>query len=347
MKSTNLAFFGLFGILIGMLSGLILSCAAPLPRVALFAYNLEDPYIASFVSQISDQVGNSFTLETYDARNSQVLQNEDLELAVKEGVDLLLVNPVDRLSAYGIIQHARERYIPLIFFNREPLATDLALWDSTYYVGAQAIQSAVLQAELVASLFGGNPQSLNLFDRNADNRIQAILFKGEQGHQDAEIRTTGFVETMTTMGFDLEVLALEVANWDRAEAYDTSGPLFANFGSQIELVVSNNDNMALGVISRMRQISLFEDTNQNGRVDQDDSGWIPVIGIDGLDEAVIQIEEGYLYGTVVNDSNRMATAIAELSRVLLGQRSWEDFPFPLTNEKYIWIDYLPFSRGLP
>ncbi|HQL32276.1 MAG TPA: substrate-binding domain-containing protein, partial [Treponemataceae bacterium] len=110
----------------------------------------------------------------------------------------------------------------------------------------------------------------------------------------------------------------------------------------LELVLSNNDDMALGVISRMRQEGWFKDSNGNGRIDQKDASWIPVVGIDGIADARESIAEGYLYGTVTNNSLQMAASIVELTEMLLGERSEQELSVPLTDGKYIWVDYQPY-----
>ncbi|MCG8481593.1 MAG: galactose ABC transporter substrate-binding protein [Spirochaetales bacterium] len=321
---------------------ILASCVAPERHVALFYYNGEDPYIASFVTQIEEETAGTFRLDGYDGLNSQILQNEQIEAVLDDEPDLIIVNPVDRLGAYAIIRSLAERDIPVIFFNREPLARDLALWDRAYYVGARAEQSARLQAQLVIDLFGGDAAALNGHDKNGDGRIQTIILKGEQGHQDAEIRTSEVLRSFEERGFVLEVLTVHVADWDRTEAYDAMRDLLREHGAALELVISNNDAMALGAISRMRQDGYFADDNGNGRIDSGAERWLPVVGIDGIDGAVEQIEEGYLYGTVVNDSQRMAEAIAELAEVIIAGRETTDLSVPLTEGTYVWVDYRPF-----
>lgn len=254
----------------------------------------------------------------------------------------MLVNPVDRLGAFAIVRKMKAENIPVIFFNREPLASDLALWDRTYYVGAKPEQSGQLQAQVVMDLFGGNPEKPNEYDRNGDGVIQAILFKGEQGHQDAETRTTEVLSSFKSAGWKVELLGMEIANWSRDEAYSKAGRLLVQYKNRIELVISNNDDMALGVISRMRQEGYFQDSNNNNKSDPEDASWVPVIGIDGLSEAKESIEDGYLYSTVKNNSMQMAISIVELTELLLGERTEEELSVPISDEKYIWIDYQPF-----
>ena len=259
-----------------------------------------------------------------------------------ERPSLMMINPVDRLGSFAIIRKMKAASIPVIFFNREPLVQDLALWDKTYYVGARAAQSGQMQAELVMELFGSDSAHLNQYDRNHDGKIQTIILKGEQGHQDAETRTSEVLRSFESRNFRIEVLALEVANWTHDEAYTKMGRLLGKYQNKLELIISNNDDMALGAIARMRQMGIFRDTNGNDRIDRFDTNWIPVVGIDGLQEAEASISEGYLYGTVKNDSQSMAKTMIELANAILGHIPFSFISVPLEKGKYIWIDYKPY-----
>ncbi len=331
-----------FGCLILVLVVLcFLSCSVSPPPAGLLVYNGEDPYIDSYMKELQQNARGLFPLTVFDARNSQVVQNEYLEQSIGEGAPVIIVNPVDRLAAYSMIQTLKNQNIPVIFFNREPLREDLYLWERAYYVGARAEQSGQMQADLVMELFGGKPDALNKYDRNGDNVIQMILLKGEQGHQDAEARTREGLRSFENAGFSLDVLALEIANWNRGQAYELMGTLIEDFGEDIELVLSNNDAMALGAINKMRQSGMFKDSNGNGRIDRDDEQWIPVVGIDGLEGAVEQIRSGYMYATVHNDSGTQAEAVVDLAAALINGSTLSNLEHPLVDEKYIWIDYQP------
>lgn len=329
--------FGLFSLIL-----LLHACSRQPSNIGLFLYNEADPYIREFGRQILEAAPAGMNLEKYDAANSQPIQNEQLALWLSRNPAVMIVNPVDRLGAYALVNRAKKADVPIIFFNREPLARDLALWDKAWYVGAKAEQSGQLQAGLVMKLFGDDPARLNGYDRNGDNIIQLIILKGEQGHQDAEIRTREVLRSFEQRGFAVEVLAVEVANWNQLEAYEKTARLLRQYLGQLELIISNNDAMALGAISRMRQSGLFKDSNGDGQVNRFDSSWLPVVGIDGLREAEQSITEGFLYGTVKNDSLTMAHAIIELTEILSGKRAEFSQPVTLENSRYIWVDYLPF-----
>lgn len=192
-------------------------------------------------------------------------------------------------------------------------------------------------------LFGSDPGQLNQYDRNGDTSIQVVILKGEQGHQDAEIRTAEVVRAFRERGFKLEILITEVANWNQEQAFEKMEHILKTYGSRMEVLLSNNDAMAIGALERMRQEDFFHDTNGNGRIDPLDEDWLPVVGIDGLAEAVKEIESGYLYGTVLNDSLTQAKAIVELSEYILGMRDLDGMNFTIIDNNYIWIDYKVFT----
>lgn len=314
------------------------SCRHGEKTVSLFLYNLNDPYMSFFTEQIKSEAEGLFNLQIFDSQNSQIIQNEFIESRIKDS-DLMIINPVDRLGAYSIIRKLKSKNIPVIFFNREPLAEDLRIWDEAYYVGAKAQQSGQIQAQMIMELFGNDPGHLNKYDRNGNGIIETVILKGEQGHQDAEIRTSEVVKTFNDSHFKLDILLTEVANWNREEAYEKMKIILDKFSDSIELVISNNDAMALGAISIMRQMGLFRDDNENGLIDPDDDSWLPVVGIDGLDVAVDMINQGYLYGSVLNDSSAQAQAIVELSDFLIKGKDLNLMKSFLERDNYIWIDY--------
>lgn len=328
---------------INILLLLLSACGKNEETVGLFIYDEDDLFMKSLTEDLQNEADGRLNLATFYSLNSQIIQNEQIENSIDSGSSLLIVNPVDRVGAHAVIRKLESEGIPVIFFNREPLKDDLLQWDMAWYVGARPEQSGRMQARLVMELFGENPFLLNKFDRNGDGRIQTVILKGEQGHQDAEIRTSTVLAAFQEQHYEIDLLATEVANWSRREAYDKMGELLDILVSPPELVLSNNDAMAIGAISVMRQNGIFKDTNDNGVVDKNDEQWIPVIGIDGVPDAVDQIRDGYLYGTVLNDSATMAKAIIALAEQIRSGVVHENFPYPITDGKYIWIDYKTFK----
>lgn len=331
--------------LLTILIVIILSaCEAQVMTVPVFIYDNSDAYMAEFESNIRlAALSKEYIIRSFDSQNSQIIQNDQIETFMTRDYKVLMINPVDRLSVYAIIEKARLNDSTIIFFNREPLPEDLALYDKVFYVGADAIQSAQLQASLIMDLFGNNPNALNDYDKNGDGIIQTVILKGEQGHQDAEARTKYVIESLTIAGYKVEVLDISIANWDRETAEAQMEELMTLYGDVIEILISNNDAMALGAIETLKTLKFFDDLNNDGVIDRQTEPWLPVVGIDGLEVSTESIKQGYLYGTIKNDSESMADCLVQLTEWLIQGKSLDDFPYKISEGKYLWIDYQKLS----
>lgn len=315
------------------------ACGEQTVEVAVLIYDESDPFIDSVGLRLESQSDTNYQITTYDCRKSQIIQNEIAEELFEEGIDLIVINPVDRLSSYIFVQKAEQLNIPLIFFNREPLKEDLELSDGAYYVGSNAAESGIMQAEMIAEGFGGDPNQLNEYDKNGDGIIQSVIFKGEQGHQDAEERTTAVVAALEEHGFDIEVLAVNVSNWSETESYLDMDEIMKIYGSDIEVLISNNDAMAIGATNYLI------DNGYASMEEEENVSKLPfmIVGIDGLEDAKTYIEDGYIYGTIINDGDSMADAILDLSKYILDSSN-QDLEYELTEGHYIWIPYQDFRN---
>ena len=298
-------------------------------QVGVACYDQNDIFISELLECIEEEIGlledDSFqaAVTVRDGAGSQKIQNDQAKELIDAGCGVLCVNLVDRADPSEIIDLARENEVPIIFFNREPVAEDMLQWEKLYYVGADAKQSGVMQGELAAGTIKENPQ----IDRNKDGKIQYVVLEGEPGHQDAIIRTENAVETLRNQGVELEKLSYGIANWNRAQAENRMLQMIGQHQNQIEMVLANNDAMALGALDAYQKLNRTESA-------------LPVFfGIDGTKEGLEAIQEKKMAGTVYNDKEGQARAIAELAKALVTGRGMEDIEFE--NEKYI---YLPYAK---
>lgn len=259
------------------------------------------------------------------AGGSQKTQNDQVKELIDGGCNVLCVNLVDRTDPSEIIDLARDYDIPLIFFNREPVAEDMQQWDNLYYVGADAKESGTMQGEIAADVIKKNPQ----IDRNKDGKIQYVVLEGEPGHQDTIIRTENAVEALKENGIELEKLSYGLANWNRAQAENRMSQMISQYQTKIELVLANNDEMALGAIDAYEKLNYTEST-------------LPLFfGIDGTDVGLKAVRESKLDGTVYNDKEGQAEAMAKLAEALVTGEGMEEIPFE--NQRYL---YLPYAKVL-
>ena len=100
----------------------------------------------------------------------------------------------------------------------------------------------MMQAELVIKALS-DKKRFSQVDRNDDGVIQYVILEGEIGHQDALIRTQVSIEAIQQAGYSIEKLGDEIANWNRDQAESKMGMLLDKYPTQIEMIISNNDNL--------------------------------------------------------------------------------------------------------
>ena len=272
-------------------------------RIGVVTYTQDDPFINAMTDQLKENLKKMDTnhmkiiTTVKNGDDNQQDQNEIVEEMIDAGCDVLCVNLVDRTAPSRIIRMAKQEDIPVLFFNREPVREDLMQWEKLYYIGCNAEQSGIMQGEIVADYIKNHPE----VDKNQDGKIQYILLEGEAGHQDAISRTDCSVKTIMDKGVDLEKLSYQFADWNRGQAENRMTQLISQYGSQIELVISNNDEMALGAVEAYDNSSISRDK------------WPVIFGIDGLDDALQAIKQGNMQGTVYNDKEAQAGEIARLA----------------------------------
>lgn len=315
---------------VSLISSTLCGCGKSAQKIAFFQYKGSDTFITEMMDYMTARISPDLSYEVRDAGNSQSVQNQQIVELIDKGFDLFIINAVDRLASSSIIERCAKEKIPIIFFNREPLE-DALVGDNVFYVGAAADSLGEKQADMVAELFTDDFKG-SKFDRNNDGIIQLVILKGEQGHQDAEKRTTNCVSRLKELGFETDVLVIEVADWNRRDGYEAMKRAFTQYGDSIELVFANNDDMALGAIDYLLNEGVFF----NGRSVYEQP--FVIVGVDGTAVGLESIEKGLLYGTVNNDSVKQADAILTLADYILNNRSFSDFPYSVTNNHYIYID---------
>lgn len=293
--------------------------------VGIACYDQGDIFISNliqcFKNELNSQKGDSYDVmvTVRDAVGSQKTQNDQVKEMIDEGCNILCINLVDRTDPSEIIDSAKEKNIPIIFFNREPVAEDMMQWDKLYYVGAKARQSGQMQGEIAADLILKDKS----IDKNHDGKIQYVVLEGEMGHQDAIVRTDSSVETILAKGIKMEKLSYEIANWKRAQAQNRMEQLIRQYGNTIELVLSNNDDMALGALDSYRLMGYTKDD-------------MPMmLGVDGMQEALEAVKDGRLTGTVYNDKEGQAQIMAAIVFASVSGKGLDGINFENLTEVYL------------
>ena len=297
-------------------------------KIGITLYDQYDTFISEMMTKFTEYAadkeeatGVAINVEVMDASQSQLTQNEQVKSLIDKGCDVICVNLVDRTEPTTITDLAENKQVPIIFFNRELVAEDLERWSELYYVGADALQSGVLEGELAANAFKTNAK----MDKNGDGICQYVVLEGEAGHQDSIVRTEYSVNTLIENGVEAEKLGYAMANWNRAQAQTKTAALLTQFSGKIELIIANNDDMALGAIDALR----------DSQIPRED--WPGVVGIDGTDAGLLAVENGEMLGTVYNDKEGQAREMLNLAFAIATNGDKDSIP--LIDGKYVRTPY--------
>lgn len=299
-------------------------------RIGVSVYDQYDTFVSEMINHFNEYASEvsasmdsnvSVNIDVYNAAASQTTQNNQVKTMLEDGCDIICVNLVDRTEPVTIIDMAEKKDVPVIFFNRELVEQDLERWDKLYYVGAKAFESGIMQGEMAADIFKNDPEA----DKNGDGVFQYIVLEGEADHQDAIVRTEYAVSTITDQGVPVEKLGYAIANWNRAQANTKMSQLLTEYGDQIELVLSNNDDMALGAVDAMKAAGI------------DQAEWPVILGIDGTDVGLAALKNGEIRGTVYNDKEGQAEKMFDLAFCLARGLPLDDLG--LEDGKYIRQPY--------
>ena len=303
-------------------------------RIGACIYRFNDAFMLRFRTAMAEEAGKAGAkIEFADGQDSQITQDEQIDKFIADGVSVLVVNPVDRMTSQNIIDKAKAANIPVVFINREPTPEMLASYERAYYVGAKAEESGTEAGELIAEYFKAHPEA----DKNKDGKIQFILLKGQNGHQDMILRSKFSVQAIKDAGFEPVELASAIANWDKLEAMKIMNGFVMSIGPEvIEAVIANNDEMALGAVEALKIV----DYNMGNK-----DAYIPVVGVDANASALDAMDKGEMLGTVLNDADNQGISSVRLAVALASGKDTSTIGYPITDGKYIWIPYQKVTRG--
>lgn len=254
----------------------------------------------------------------YDANSSQTTQTEQVHTAIAKGASMLIVNVVDTGSddaAQNIVNLAKAQNIPVIFFNRSVDESVVTSYDKCVFIGTDYEMAGHMQGEMIGNYLLKN---YDAYDLNGDGKISYVMFKGQEGNLEAIARTQYAVEDcnkiLQSAGkpeiefYDSantnKYLVDQDGNWSSAAATNYMSTILARHSTSsnnmVELVIANNDEMALGAVSALQSAGYNKGSG---------SVTIPVFGVDATDAAKAKIADGSMAGTIKQDGEGMAQTI--------------------------------------
>ena len=289
--------------------------------VAVFYYDFSDVYISSVRNSMNSQLDAlGVKYNNYDGAGNQSQQTDQINTAIANGANLLIVNIVETSSpdaAQNAVEAARTAGIPIIFFNREVSNEVVNSYEKCAFVGTDAPEAGHMQGKLVGDYLLANYDAVDL---NGDGTISYVMFKGQEGNAEAEARTQFGVEdanaVLTAAGKPELVyynasatdkyLVDQGGKWSAQAANDYMSSILSEYsetnGNMVELIICNNDGMAEGAVSALQGAGYNTGAGKP----------LPVFGVDATDSAKQLINEGKMTGTIKQDAEGMASTIVNL-----------------------------------
>lgn len=230
-------------------------------KIGLVVSTLNNPFFVDLrdgAQAKADELGASLiVLDSQDDAASELSNVEDL---ITQGVNLIMINPTDSDAVGSAVLAANEAGIPVVTLDRSANSGEVVA-----HIASDNVAGGIMAGEYIVEQLAGKGSVVEL--------------EGIPGASAARERGEGFNKAIE--GTDLEVVAKQTANFDRAEGLSVMENILQS-QPEINAVFAHNDEMALGALEAIKS---------SGRD-------IIIVGFDATDDAVAAVEAGTLAATV-------------------------------------------------
>lgn len=246
--------------------------------------------MSSFITQGKEGMeayaaANDIELQWNSAGGDVSTQANQVDQYVNAGVDAIIIVPVQADSLGPQVAAAKAAGIPIIAVN-------------TSLTGVEV--DASVQPDDVAA---GEQEATQMVDAIGTTG-NVVVLQGPLGSSPQLDRGEG-IDNVLAENPGITVLAQDTANWRRDEAVNKMKNWISAFGDQIDGVIAQNDDMALGAIQALREAGLTD---------------VKVVGIDGIEDGLNAVESGDLIGTSLQHGTlELATGLAVAAKIVRGE----------------------------
>lgn len=269
-----------------------------------------DQYFSGVQKQIElavQKYDNVEIVATYEADYDVQKQLEQMTTLATLNVDVIIAGIVDTNNAEAVIDKANG--IPLVLVSRHPETTVLEKYKNLAFVGSPEKNAGTIQGEWLA----------NYFKSKDIKTANYVLFMGPLGLENAMLRTAGAKDALTDNGIEIVKVFEDTAQWDRAEAMSKMQQILST-ANQINCVICNNDEMALGAIEALKAANRLDG--------------VPVVGVDATTAGMTAVKNGEMAMTVLQNAVGQAQGCVDAA---VKMANGETVPLE------IWIPFEPVT----
>ncbi len=264
-------------------------------KLGITLYSLQNEFtvrIANAAEKKAEELGAE--LVVYDGDYDPSTQISQVETMIADGIDGIILNPQDIEACVPCVDKAVEAGIPIVGVNTRVQSDDL-----TSYVGSIDVTAGEMEMQKIIDTIG------------TEGNI--VIIEGPMG-QSAQIERREGIQNILDENPGITVLAEKTANWSRSEAMTVMETWLQAF-DDIDAVVAENDEMALGAKEALKAKGLDD---------------IPVIGVDGITDALNAVENEELVASIFQDgAGQGSKAVEVLIDAINGEAVEENY----------WIDF--------
>lgn len=271
--------------------------------------NLDEDFVRIYGDNLKAlAVKNGVELKLLDARNDQATQLDQLNTLLSQGVKFFVIVPVQTEMTEQMAQAIQKKGGGAAFSNIQPSVAALKVSTNFFLASSAESIAGGMQADILDSYFKKFPAKLG-----PNKAINAIMLLGQLGHPAQVLRTDACVNGLKAKGYTVNIIAKDTANWKPDEAQQKMDAWLAAFKGQFNVVIANNDGMALGAVESLLT-NKYTDDPADPTKDVDGDGTVlkvPVIGVDATPIALQSMSENKLFATVLQDAaGQSGTAFA-------------------------------------
>lgn len=215
-------------------------------------------------------------LITVDAERSALKQVEQIESFIAQNVDAIIMNPCEVEGSSPAVTKALAAKIPIINVNSETSAKPSA------FVGSDDVESARIAMKFIADKLGG--------------KGNVVMMHGYMG-QAAQIKREQGAQEILKQYPNLKLMAHQTGEWDRAQAMSLMENWIQSYGSRINAVFAQNDEMGLGAVKALTDAGLKDK--------------VIVVSIDAIPDALQAVKKGTLDATVFQNAEQQGSKAIE------------------------------------
>jgi ribose transport system substrate-binding protein/inositol transport system substrate-binding protein len=254
-------------------------------RIGVSIAQVDDVFLAQMREYMAAHAGQlpGVSLQFEDAQGDVVRQLNQVQNFTSQGVDAIIVNPVDTAATQKITTDATQAGIPLVYVNRRPDSPELPR--GIAYVGSDEVKAGEMQMQYLAEKMNGKGNlaiMLGLLSNNATHN-----------------RTQGVKQVLKSYP-DIHVVEEQSAEWQRSKAMDLMNNWILS-GKKIDAVAANADEMAIGAAMAISQAGMHPGKD------------ILVGGSDGGPAGLDAIKKDQLLVTVYQDNKGQAVGAIDLA----------------------------------